>query len=327
MNNQGLFCLRILFAIVAVSVSHLHAQTMRVPSYKPPSPVIASTGTTTPSEPSGKHCWWRPTRGDCMDNGDKDDNINAFFDTEKKLSYFNQIKSIYNRASSSATVSADLATLNFSNGMQMTAGTNVQAGSSSAAAVSAGKVPTLSGPSAGQATQNMLYGGTITATALYPLIYKVWGKVDSKGGLGISADLLGREGIDLQNFKSGTNTTVDSPPSHTSVQVEGYLQYNSINSSSTSKTNANAGAIFVGGSYGYGYMSHGYARDYGFGNNVSNGVGQVSVGMLISGVATISLSRAFGPSQTYIDSTSMVQTTVNNFKAWSFGISYQSSAK
>jgi hypothetical protein len=35
-------------------------------------------------------------------------------------------------------------------------------------------------------------------------------------------------------------------------------------------------------------------------------------------------TRAFGPSRTYIDSTTKVETTVNNFKAWSFGISYQS---
>jgi hypothetical protein len=43
-------------------------------------------------------------------------------------------------------------------------------------------------------------------------------------------------------------------------------------------------------------------------------------------VAKISLSRAFGPSQTYMDSTSMIQTKVNNFKAWSFGITYQQAA-
>jgi hypothetical protein len=108
--------------------------------------------------------------------------------------------------------------------------------------------------------------------------------------------------------------------------MEGYLQYNSINLAPNSAPGSQnfAGSLFVGGSYGFSYISHGYARDYGFGNNIKNGMGQVSFGILINGVAKISASRAFGPSQTYIDSTTMAQTTVNNFKAWSFGIAYQS---
>jgi hypothetical protein len=253
-----------------------------------------------------------------------DTNINTFYSTEGKLSYFNQIKSIYNGASSSATVSADLASLNFSDGMQVTAGTNIQAGSSSPTTISSGTTPTLSATSAGQATQNMLYGGTIFASVLYPLLATKADKVSSAGGFGVLVDLLGKEGVDVQNFKSGTSTNVSAPPSHGSVQMEGYLQYNSTNLSVGSTDFQ--GAIFVGGSYGYSYTSHGYARDYGFGSHVNNGIGQVSAGILISGVAKIAVSRAFGPSQTYIDSTSMTQNTVNNFKAWSFGISYQSPA-
>jgi hypothetical protein len=250
------------------------------------------------------------------------DNINAFYGTAAPLSYFNQIKSIYNGASSSATVSADLASLNFSNGMQMTAGTNIQAGASNATTVSSGAVPTLSASGAAQATQNMLYGGTVLASALYPLVAAGADKVGSAGGLGMLIDFTVKEGVDIQNFKSGTSVDVNAPSSHSSAQIEGYLQYNSINLAPGS-TNY-VGAVFVGGSYGYSYTSHGYARDYGFGSNVNNGIGQISAGILISGVAKISISRAFGPSQTYVDSTTNAQTTVNNFKAWSFGISYQS---
>jgi hypothetical protein len=71
-------------------------------------------------------------------------------------------------------------------------------------------------------------------------------------------------------------------------------------------------------------MSHDYARDYGFGNHVENGVGQVSFGILLNNVAKISVSRGFGPTQTYIDNTSMATTTINNLKSWSIGITYQS---
>jgi hypothetical protein len=331
MNNRNLMWL-ISVSTVALVSSPSYGQTVRVPSYRVetattlPSPTPSTTTTTTtPSGPTGKHCWLLPTRGGCMDSGGKDkkdDNINTFYGTAGKLSYFDQIKSIYNRASSAATVSADLATLNFSNGMQVTAGTNVQAGSSSAPTVSTGTIPTLSSTDAGQATQNMLYGGTIVASALYPVMAVGASNVGKAGGLGLLLDLIGKEGVDIQNFKSGTNTNVNSPPSHTSTQIEGYLQYNSTNLAAGSKDYA--GAIFIGGSYGYSYTSHGYARDYGFGDNVNNGIGQLSAGILINGVAKIAVSRAFGPSQTYIDSATSVQTAVNNFKAWSFGISYQS---
>jgi hypothetical protein len=317
--------LRSMWLTMVGIASYCQAQTIRVP-FGAPIPRLDSHKAERPKKPDKKYCWLAPTRAACMDFGaGRDENINAFYGTNSSLSYFNQIKSIYNGASSSATVSADLTTLNFSNGMQVTAGTNIQAGSSGTPAVNSGALPTLSSTAAGQATQNMLYGGTVFGSALYPLLAAGGASLGSTGGLGFLVDFVGREGIDIQNFKSGTSVNVNAPPSHTSAQVEGYLQYNSINS--TAGSNAFAGAVFVGGSYGYTYTSHGYARDYGFGGNVSNGIGQISAGILISGVAKISVSRAFGPSQTYIDSATMAKTTVNNFKSWSFGISYQSPPK
>jgi hypothetical protein len=249
------------------------------------------------------------------------DAINDFFSTEGPISYFNQVKSIYNGASNSATVSADLTSLNFTNGMQVTATTNIQAGpSNSATSSNSAGVPTLSGTSAGQAAQNTLYGGTVLTSVVYPILFVDTG--DDAGGFTLTLNAAAREGIDIQNFKAGTSTSISSPPSHSNVGIEGYLKYNSTNLIPGSSQYA--GAIFFGGSYGYSNMSHGYARDYGFGTNVSNAIGQISVGILVNGVVQIAMSRAFGPSQTYIDNTSMTQRTVNNFKALSFGISYQS---
>lgn len=283
-----------------------------------PSEVISVT-----TAPSSFACSIFPTRSGCMNfGGNPQAAINAFYQTNGSFSFFNQIKSIYNGASSSATVSADLATLNFGNGMQVTVATNIQAGSSSTSAVSSGTIPTLSGNGAGQATQNILYGGTFVVSELYPLLAAGSSKLGSPGGVGLLVDFVTKEGADVQNFKSGTNVNVTSPPFHGSGQIEGYLQYNSINLAPSSQSFA--GAIFLGGSYGYNYMSHGYARDYGFGGQANSGIGQISFGILINGVAKITVSRAFGPSQTYIDSTTMAQTTVDNFKAWSFGIAYQS---
>jgi hypothetical protein len=173
----------------------------------------------------------------------------------------------------------------------------------------------------------MLYAGTFVASAIYPVISIGASNINNTAGnLGAVAFLSAREGVDIQNFKSGTSVNVNSPPSHTTAGVEGYVQYNSINTKGGNGSDAKdfKGALFFGGSYGYNYTSHGYARDYGFGTNVSNSLGQISFGILVNGVARITVSRAFGPSQTYIDSTSNTQKTINNFETWSFGITYQS---
>jgi hypothetical protein len=277
-----------------------------------------------------KDCWLVPLRAACAGSGfsDKtrsarDSVVNTFYNTSGTFSFFNQVKSIYNGASSAATVSADLATLNFHSGLQVVATTNVQVGATSPTPVSSATIPTLAASDAGKATQDMLSGGTFVASVSYPLVSAGVSGLGSAGGSGLLIDAFGREGVDIQNFKSGTNTNVNSPPSHTSTGIEGYLQYNSINLTPGS-TSVFAGAVFVGGSYGYSYTSHDFARDYGFGNQVSNGIGQISFGILINNVAKIVFSRAFGPSQTYKDSTTMAQTKVNNFNSWSFGITYQS---
>jgi hypothetical protein len=266
-----------------------------------------------------------PTRSACMDYGEGlYTNINNYFQTANSLSYFNQVKSVYNSASGSATASVDVATLNFDRGIQLTATTNAQLGSSGNGATGTGSnPPMLSAAGAGQAAQNLLFGGTVLASELYPLLAKGTNRLNSVGNFGLEINAIAKQGFDLQNFKSDANVNVTSPPFHGSAHIEGYAQYNSINVDS--KTNDFVGAVFVGGSYGYNYMSHGYARDYGFESKVNNRIGQVSVGIVIKTVARVTVSRAFGPSQTYIDSTTMLKTTVNNFKAWSFGIAYQSS--
>lgn len=84
--------------------------------------------------------------------------------------------------------------------------------------------------------------------------------------------------------------------------------------------------VFFGGNYGYNYASHGYAQDYGSGNRVSSGVGQVVIGAVLSNIRRVSISRGFGPSQVYVESagTSSLPARLNNFKSWSFGLTYQS---
>ena len=290
------------------------AQTMRVPVYRPDeAPKLGVQRALAPAGLPAKRCWLFPARFDCMNYGaGAVANINAFYGMAGPAAFFTQVKSTYNGASGAATVSADVASLNFTDGMQVTLGANMQAG------------PPLGVKGMAQAAQNILSGGTESVSMLYPILAAGADRLGSAGGFGMILDLTAKEGIDLQNFTAGSNANVNSPPSHTSAQMEGYLQYNSANLASDSTEFA--GAIFLGGSYGYSYTSHTYARQYGFGDRVSSGIGQISMGVLINGVARITISRAFGPSQDYIDGATMAQTRVNNFRAWSVGITYQAPA-
>ena len=322
-----------IWMVLAIAANSVHGQTMRLPTpvalpkRQENLDLVGQPGVPKQHEPRkfALPCSIFPTRDACRTKAGETDRItfvNTFYRTYSSISFFNQVKSIYNGSSASATVSADLTSLNFTNGMQVNVGTNLQAGSTGAPTTSSGAMPTLSATAAGQATQNMLYGGTLVASALYPFIAIGSANVNNAGAFGLTVDMAAREGIDIQNFKSGTNTSVTSPPSHASALIEGYVWYNSTNLTSDSSTFA--GALFVGDSYGYSHTSHDYSRDYGFGGHVNRPIGQVSAGILINNVAKISVSRGFGPSQTYIDSTSMLQRTVNNFKSWSIGVTYQS---
>jgi Putative Ig domain len=256
----------------------------------------------------------------------KNANINTFWGTNAGFVFFNQIKSIYNGASNSETVSADIGTLNFPFGMQLNIGSNIQAGSVPPTAVSTGTVPTLSPSAAAQAAQNMLYGGTIYASGAYPILAAGGNRINSPGSWGGMLDVAAREGVDVQSFKAGTSTGLTSPSFHSSLQMEGYAQMNSTNLP-TVGAGTFAGALFIGGSYGYSYTSHEYIRDYGIASP-SNRLGQVSAGVVLNGVAKLAFSKAFGPSQTYFDGTitptPSTPTTINNFKTWSFELSYQS---
>jgi hypothetical protein len=218
-----------------------------------------------------------------------------------------------------------LATLNFLFGMQWTVTTNAQLGSTGAAAVSSVTVPTLTSTSAAQAAQNMLWGGTVLTSFIYPVFAKGAASLSSPGGWGLLVDAIGKAGVDIQNFKSSTNINVTAPPVHASTGLEGYFTVNAINPGPSGS--GFSGALFAGFSGGASYTSHGYARDYGFGNAVGNIIGQVSAGILLNGVAKISVSRGFGPKQSYIDNASgtPIARYINNFKTWSLGVTYQSS--
>ena len=252
--------------ILASSASSCFAQLLRLPYHK-----IAATHNGTTGAAAGvsgsssnrkNYCWLFPLAGeDCGGVGDVErfKNINAFYDSAERYSFFHQVRSSYNGSASSATIAADLASLNFSSGMQFTLGTNVTAGASQPTTPGTGAIPTLTAAGSAQAAQNMINGGTFVASAIYPVISTGAANINSTAGnFGIVVYLSAREGVDIQDFKTQTNVSTTSPPSHTFVGTDWYLQYNSINPSAADPKQF-AGALFVGGSFGYSYTSHGYA--------------------------------------------------------------------
>ncbi len=249
--------------------------------------------------------------------------INCFYNTDTPFTAFNQYKSIYNAASGSTTVKLQLGSMNFGNGMQLTLATNPQISTTGTTTATASTgtltngVPTLSSTSSAQAAQNILNGGTFYGEDLYPLF-------STQGNWMLSLYGAVREGIDIQKFNN-TSITLTNPASHTFVGFDGYFQYNSVNNAANS-TNP-AGSIFLGAMYGYNLMNHTYSLQNGFAGKINTQLAQVTAGVLLNGTVNIAASYGFGPSQRYVDSTSMATTTINNFNKWSFAIAYQTSSK
>ncbi len=245
--------------------------------------------------------------------------VNCFYSTDNVFSYFTQAQTIYNSVSGATTLNAQLGSLNFINGMQVTLGTNPQIGtpasnSSTTTSTVSSSIPTLSAASASQATQNIQNGGSVFGVGLMPIFFhqSAYSLVTLSGEL--------KEGVDFQKFNN-TSTTATNPSTHTFVGLETFLQLTSSNNATNSS--GAAGSIFVGAKYGYDLMNHAYSIQNGFGGRINSQLAQVSGGVLLNGVVKIAAYRGFGPSQRYIDSTTMTQKTMNNFQTWSVAISYQ----
>lgn len=246
--------------------------------------------------------------------------INCYYSTDGQLAFFTQVKSIYNAMSASTTVTADIGSYNFDNGMRLTLGTNIQAGpsgNSNSASMPTTSLPTLSATESAQAAQNLFFGGNIYIYDQLPAVTK---KDNPFSRWHFDDDILFREGVDVQNFNA-KSTSATSPTTHFNAFDEAYWQYDANPSAPGQPVPL---AIFLGGQYGYAYTAHRYAEDYGFVHKENAQVGDLSGGIVVTGQFVISVLREFGPSQAYLDSASGNRTVVNNFKSWSFGIQYQS---
>lgn len=264
--------------------------------------------------------------------------IDQYYQTAQSLSYFNQIQTSYNALSASTNLGANIASYNFNNGMQLGLNFSAIAGSSNCSSSGSNSTsttcssstgtqntpPTLTTAAAAQAAQNLLSSGNVAASVLYPVFS--FGDL-STDRWALKGNFVAREGVDLQSFTIGTSTSATNPNTHFNSWLEANWQYDADPSSPGSTS---AATIFVRGMYGLNYLSSGYAREYGFMStkDVLNKQGPIaiaSVGIMVHGQYTISVSKGFGPAQYYIDSTkgNTSPTVYNNFRTLSFGITYQ----
>ena len=255
-----------------------------------------------------------------VDFGALRDMIDAFWNTNGQGSFLGQIKSIYNSAAQSNTVNADIADLNFGDGVQFGIATNIQSNSSNTTTpqVTSG-TPTLSSAQAAQAAQSMANGGNLYFHGALPFFLVSPDPRDS--AFQIQSYFTVRDGISIPNF-AGTSTVVSDPANHFNISNETFAQYDGWQPGGGSDAK---GSIFVDGRIGYNYISHEFARQGGFNSHVNSLAGQLSAGMIIAGKISFVAQRNFGPSQAWIDSTTNTLKRGNNFQTWSIGITYSTS--
>ena len=253
---------------------------------------------------------------------------NAFWSQEASLSYLNQTQYFFNTGSSSSTLKADVASMVFPGGTQLTLATNISVGTSNSTPKSgaqtavfartgatAASPPSMTSDQATQAAQNLVDGGNLLLRASWPLYWYEPKYLNFE----VSSLVVGRDGLDIPNF-NGANTVATDPINHFNISNEWYLQFDAL---PAKQGGDSQGSVFLDAKYGFDYVSTEFAHQAGFVHNWNKGfLGQITGGLVFSGKLDIVASRNFGPDQTWTDSTSGATVTKNNFRSWSVGVKY-----
>jgi hypothetical protein len=256
------------------------------------------------------------------------DMTNAFWSQEKSFSYLNQTQFFYNTGSSSSTLKADVASMVFPGGTQLSLATNIPVGTSNSTPKStaqqalsirpgstAASTPSMTSAQAAQATQNLVDGGNLLLRASWPLYWYAPKYMNFEA----SGLVVAREGLDIPNF-NGANTVATDPINHFNISNEWYLQFDAL---PAKQGGDSQGSIFLDAKYGFDYVSTAFANQAGFVHNWNKGIlSQITGGLVFSGKLNIIASRNFGPDQTWIDTSSGAAVTENNFRSWSVGVKY-----
>jgi hypothetical protein len=101
---------------------------------------------------------------------------------------------------------------------------------------------------------------------------------------------------------------------------EGYFQWDALPDTSTDANSTESlGSIYVDGRIGWQKLSAGEGANAGLGSTTSYRLGQLALGIVFNGYATVSAQRYWGPEEAYVNA-SGATVNVNNFNKWQISV-------
>jgi hypothetical protein len=252
--------------------------------------------------------------------------INCYYNTSNSLAFLTSASYQYNPAGSANTVSGDLASVQFTGGVQLTlAGTGTTSScsstsdtttptSSSCTSTSNGENSNTAAPSLEQDIQSLTQGGDFAIKALWP-IYNVRAK-----RIQYSSIFNPRVGFTINGI-SATATAANATNVNAYITNENYFQIDGIPAQNGGDSPA---SLFVDYRWGLEYVGQSFATASMLTNNKFL-LQQISAGLVIGGSVRISAERYVGPSQVYVDSTGTV-ASANNFSNWQLRVQFTPSS-
>ena len=245
---------------------------------------------------------------------------NAYFNAKGPLAFVTKVKYTYNPSTTINAISSDLIAMQFPYvGFQLAlggSGNNNPSSKTSTNPSSAAASTTPTSTSVQQAIQKLTQGGDFHLKWTLPVIYS-----PSSNAVQIQAFTTSTFGFELGG-NNPQNTTSTASHSNENFIGEGYFQWDALpDSSSTANSTESLGSIYVDGRIGWQKVSSGEAANAGLDSRNSFHLGQVALGIVFNGFATLSAQRYWGPKQAYLNSTGAA-VTVNNFAKWQVSVQF-----
>jgi hypothetical protein len=243
---------------------------------------------------------------------------NAYFNADGPLAFVTKIKYNYSESSTIGNLSSDLVAMQFPYvGFQLALGGNITNKPATANASSGATPPPSSTPTATsvqQAIQELTQGGDFYLKWTLPLVY-----TPPTNAIQIQAFATSLMGFETsgQNTQNTVNT---ASRVNENFAGEGYFQWDALPEISSNSNSAESlGSIFADARIGWQKISTGEAANAGLGSVKSYRLGQIALGIVFNGYATISAQRYWGPEQAYVGANN-TPVTVNNFNKWQISV-------
>jgi len=239
---------------------------------------------------------------------------------DRNYSLLNQVKYTYNPAESANFINADLASLLFSGGVQLTLAGNAISSTCNTSTTTASTSGTTCGntssttasasnqPSLQQDIESLTQGGNFLLRADWPWLNYMNGPIQAiamaNARIGATVSGLG------QNTPAGASSANEYYSNEAFLQVDALPQHQGDAES--------AGAVYVDYRVGIDHIPQTFAENAGLQGN-SFLLQQIDIGLVFSGKLRIAAERYFGPEQIYTTTANQPVKT-NNFSTWQLSI-------